>query len=149
MDLLEEITHPQPLKEFLDAAFAVYSASQAWVTDFELHPKSVVRDMYERAMTFGDYINYYKLARSEGLVLRYLSDAYRAARQTIPTRPRPRSCSTSSSGWASWCGRSTRACSTSGTSWSTRERSWMASRCCRPLRPGSRPTRGRSGPGAQ
>jgi superfamily II RNA helicase len=84
MDLLEDVTHPMPLKEFLDGAFATYSASQAWVTDFELHPKSVVRDMYERAMTFGDYINYYKLARSEGLVLRYLSDAYRAARQTIP-----------------------------------------------------------------
>jgi superfamily II RNA helicase len=84
MDLLEEITHPMPLKEFLDAAFATYAASQAWVTDFDLHPKSVVRDMYERAMTFGDYVNYYKLARSEGLVLRYLSDAYRAARQTIP-----------------------------------------------------------------
>jgi superfamily II RNA helicase len=84
MDLLEDITHPKPLKAFLDAAFETYSASQAWVTDFELRPKSVVRDMYERAMTFGDYINYYKLARSEGLVLRYLSDAYRAARQTIP-----------------------------------------------------------------
>jgi superfamily II RNA helicase len=84
MELLEEITHPQPLKELLDAAFATYSATQAWVNDFELKPKSVVRDMYERAMTFGDYINYYKLARSEGLVLRYLSDAYRAARQTIP-----------------------------------------------------------------
>jgi hypothetical protein len=40
--------------------------------------------MYERAMTFADYVGYYKLARSEGLVLRYLSDAYRAARQTIP-----------------------------------------------------------------
>jgi hypothetical protein len=84
MDLLEEITHPQPLKAFLHAAFETYSATQAWVADFELHPKSVVRDMFERAMTFGDYINYYKLARSEGLVLRYLSDAYRAARQTIP-----------------------------------------------------------------
>jgi hypothetical protein len=84
MELLEEITHPKPLKAFLDAAFETYSASQAWVTDFELKPKSVVRDMYERAMTFGDYVNYYKLARSEGLVLRYLSDAYRAARQTIP-----------------------------------------------------------------
>jgi superfamily II RNA helicase len=84
MDLLEDITHPQPLKRFLDAAFETYSASQAWVTDFELHPKTVVRDMFERAMTFGDYINYYKLARSEGLVLRYLSDAFRAARQTIP-----------------------------------------------------------------
>src|ERR1700744_2963304 len=75
MDLLEEITHPKPLEAFLAAAFETYSATQAWVTDFELHPKSVVRDMYERAMTFGDYTNYYKLARSEGLGLRYLSDA--------------------------------------------------------------------------
>jgi superfamily II RNA helicase len=80
MELLEQITHPKPLEELLDAAFTTYRASQPWVGDFELKPKSVVRDLYERAMTF----NHYKLARSEGLVLRYLSDAYRAARQTIP-----------------------------------------------------------------
>jgi hypothetical protein len=85
MQLLEAIEHPQPLRELLDEAFATYSSTQAWVTDFELRPKAVVRDLFERAMTFTDYINYYKLARSEGLVLRYLSDAYRAARQTIPT----------------------------------------------------------------
>ena len=84
MELLEEITWPKPLDELLQAAFATYRASQPWVGDFELSPKSVVRDLYERAMTFNDYIGYYKLARSEGLVLRYLSDAYRAARQTIP-----------------------------------------------------------------
>jgi hypothetical protein len=84
MELLEEVTHPQPLKELLDAAFEQYSATQPWVADFELRPKTVVRDMYERAMTFADYIGYYKLARSEGLVLRYLSDAYRAVRQTVP-----------------------------------------------------------------
>lgn len=84
MELLENITHPKPLDELLTAAMETYSSTQPWVADFELKPKSVVRDMYERAMTFGDYVNYYKLARSEGLVLRYLSDAYRAARQTIP-----------------------------------------------------------------
>ena len=84
MELLEEISWPKPLDELLQAAFATYRASQPWVGDFELSPKSVVRDLYERAMTFNDYIGYYKLARSEGLVLRYLSDAYRAARQTIP-----------------------------------------------------------------
>jgi hypothetical protein len=84
MELLETVTHPQPLKEVLDAAFATYAASQPWVRDFELSPKSVVRDMVERAMTFGEYCALYKLSRSEGLVLRYLSDAFRAARQTIP-----------------------------------------------------------------
>jgi superfamily II RNA helicase len=84
MELLEQITWPKPLEELLDAAFQTYRASQPWVGDFELSPKSVVRDLYERAMTFNDYIGFYKLNRSEGLVLRYLSDAYRAARQTIP-----------------------------------------------------------------
>ena len=84
MELLEEVTHPKPMEELLDAAFETYRASQPWASDFELSPKSVVRDMYERAMTFNEYIGFYKLNRSEGLVLRYLSDAYRAARQTIP-----------------------------------------------------------------
>jgi hypothetical protein len=84
MELLEEITYPRPLDELLSAAFSTYAASQPWVADFELRPKSVVRDMYERAMSFGEFVAFYKLARSEGVVLRYLSDAYRAARQTIP-----------------------------------------------------------------
>lgn len=84
MELLEQITYPKPLDELLTAAFETFSAAQPWIRDFELHPKSVVRDMYERAMSFGEYVAYYKIARSEGVVLRYLSDAYRAASQTIP-----------------------------------------------------------------
>ncbi|WP_082763569.1 RNA helicase [Frondihabitans sp. PAMC 28766] len=84
MELLEEVTWPKPLDELLTALFETYKASQPWIGDFELSPKSVVRDLYERAMTFTDYVNFYGLARSEGLVLRYLSDAYRALRQTIP-----------------------------------------------------------------
>ncbi|WP_308468943.1 DEAD/DEAH box helicase [Rathayibacter soli] len=84
MELLEQVTHPQPLAELLAQSFETYSAHQPWVRDFELSPKSVVRDMYERAMSFAEYISFYKLPRSEGVVLRYLSDAYRAARQTIP-----------------------------------------------------------------
>lgn len=84
MELLEQVTYPKPLDELLTAAFETFSAAQPWIRDFELHPKSVVRDMYERAMSFGEYVAYYKIARSEGVVLRYLSDAYRAASQTIP-----------------------------------------------------------------
>ena len=84
MALLEEIAHPKPLDELLSYAFETYKLSQPWIADFELSPKSVVRDMYERAMSFGEFVAFYKLARSEGVVLRYLSDAYRAARQTIP-----------------------------------------------------------------
>ena len=84
MELLEEITYPKPLEELLAQSFEVFASSQPWVRDFELSPKSVVRDMFERALSFGEFISFYQLARSEGLVLRYLSDAYRAIRQTVP-----------------------------------------------------------------
>jgi hypothetical protein len=40
--------------------------------------------MFERAMTFGEFVAFYGLTRSEGMVLRYLSDAYKALRQTVP-----------------------------------------------------------------
>ncbi|KAA9106443.1 DEAD/DEAH box helicase [Microbacterium rhizomatis] len=85
MELLEEITYPKPLEELLAQSFEVFASSQPWVRDFELSPKSVVRDMFERALSFAEHIQLYSLARSEGLVLRYLSDAYRAIRQTVPS----------------------------------------------------------------
>ncbi|NQX25063.1 RNA helicase [Curtobacterium sp. VKM Ac-2852] len=88
MELLEEITWPKPLDELLTAAYEAYAAEQPWVLDFQLSPKAVVRDMYERAMTFGDFVRFYQLTRSEGLVLRYLSDAYRTMRQTIAEEQR-------------------------------------------------------------
>src|ERR1700712_4160096 len=84
MEALEAVTHPRPHAELLQEAFITFAGTQPWVTDFELRPKSVVRDLYERAMTFGEFIAFYKLARSEGVVLRYLSDAYRALGQTVP-----------------------------------------------------------------
>ncbi|WP_438853971.1 DEAD/DEAH box helicase [Agromyces sp. M3QZ16-3] len=84
MALLEEVTWPKPLDELLAHAFEAFASSQPWVRDFELSPKSVVRDMFERSMSFGEYVSFYQLQRSEGLVLRYLSDAFRAIRQTVP-----------------------------------------------------------------
>ncbi|WP_455133637.1 DEAD/DEAH box helicase [Microbacterium aurum] len=88
MALLEEVSWPKPLAELLAQSFEVFASSQPWVRDFELSPKSVVRDMFERAMSFAEYVSFYQLARSEGLVLRYLSDAYRAVRQTVPADAR-------------------------------------------------------------
>ncbi|MFD2078956.1 Helicase conserved C-terminal domain-containing protein [Actinopolymorpha cephalotaxi] len=84
MELLEDVTHPRPLVDLLDAAYDMYRRGHPWVADHELSPKSVVRDMYEQAMTFVEYVGLYGLTRSEGLVLRYLADAFRALRQTVP-----------------------------------------------------------------
>jgi superfamily II RNA helicase len=84
MELLEDVTWPKPLEELLEHTYEVYRRSHPWIAETPLSPKSVVRDMYERAMTFGEYVAFYSLARSEGIVLRYLGDAYRALRQTVP-----------------------------------------------------------------
>ena len=88
MELLEEVSWPKPLQELLEHTYEVYRRSHPWVAEDALSPKCVVRDLYERAMTFGEYVAYYGLTRSEGLVLRYLGDAYRALRQTVPERVR-------------------------------------------------------------
>jgi superfamily II RNA helicase len=88
MELLEEITYPQPLAELLEFAFETYRAGNPWAADAELSPKSVVRDMWEQAMTFRELVNTYGLTRSEGAVLRYLSDAFKALRSGVPADAR-------------------------------------------------------------
>ncbi|UIJ35939.1 RNA helicase [Allobranchiibius sp. GilTou73] len=84
MELLEEVTWPRPLAELLDAAFETYRSNQPWVGDNALSPKAVVREMYSYAWSFADLVKQYELSRSEGIVLRYLTDAYRTLRQTVP-----------------------------------------------------------------
>jgi hypothetical protein len=88
MELLEEISYPKPLEELLGHAFEVYTRTNPWARDAHLSPKSVVRDMWERAMTFRELVNTYGLTRSEGAVLRYLSDAFKALRSGVPAAAR-------------------------------------------------------------
>ena len=84
MERLEEITHPQPLKELIDEAFEAYTREVPWARDYEPRPKSVVREMVERAFGFRDFVSAYDLGRAEGTVLRYLSDAFRTIERTVP-----------------------------------------------------------------
>ena len=60
----------------------------SWAADGLLSPKSVVREMWERAFTFREFVNTYGLTRSEGAVLRYLSDAFKALRSGVPAAAR-------------------------------------------------------------
>ncbi|MCC2593533.1 DUF3516 domain-containing protein [Tessaracoccus sp. OS52] len=84
MAILDEVTWPKPLEEKLNHAHLEYGALHPWLLETPVSPKSIVRDMYTAAMTFGEYVAHLKVQRSEGLMLRYLSDAYRALRQTVP-----------------------------------------------------------------
>ncbi len=88
MALLEDIDYPMPLADLIDVAYEAYRKGAPWVAEYQPEPKSVVRDMYERAMTYSEYVAFYGLTRSEGVVLRYFADAYRALRRTIPTSAR-------------------------------------------------------------
>ncbi|WNE94425.1 DUF3516 domain-containing protein [Streptomyces luomodiensis] len=84
MERLQDISYPKPLEELLSHAYGLYRKSHPWVGDHPLSPKSVIRDMYERAMTFTEFTSFYDLARTEGIVLRYLASAYKALDHTVP-----------------------------------------------------------------
>ncbi len=84
MARLAEVTWPKPEAEFIEPAFEVFARHHPWVGHLRPSPKSVVRDMVEHADTFNQYVSRYGLKRSEGLVLRYLTDCYKALAQTVP-----------------------------------------------------------------
>jgi hypothetical protein len=86
--LLDDVSYPKPLEELLAHAYEVYLQTNPWAADGRLSPKSVVREMWERAMTFREYVSVYGLVRSEGAVLRYLSDAFKALRSGVPAAAR-------------------------------------------------------------
>jgi superfamily II RNA helicase len=85
MERVEEISWPKPLEELLEQSYEQFAEGQPWARDFDLAPKTVVRDMYERAMSFAEFTGFYDLARAEGVVLRYLSDAYRTLQHSVPS----------------------------------------------------------------
>jgi len=88
MELLDDVTYPKPLEELLGYAFATYLQSNPWAADGQLSPKSIVRETWERAFGFREFVNTYGLIRSEGAVLRYLSDAFKALRSGVPAAAR-------------------------------------------------------------
>jgi superfamily II RNA helicase len=83
---LEKVEHPKPNADFVYATFNEFAARHPWVGTENIRPKSVAREMVERCISFNDYVREYELQRSEGLLLRYLSEAYKTLTQTVPER---------------------------------------------------------------
>jgi superfamily II RNA helicase len=84
MERLEEVTYPQPGKDFIYDTFNKFRAKHPWVQSEGIRPKSIAREMFEEYMDFEDYINDYKLERSEAILLRHLSEVYKVLAQTVP-----------------------------------------------------------------
>ncbi len=81
---LEKMEHPKPNRDFVYATFNDFAARHPWVGAENIRPKSVAREMLERFVSFNDYVREYGLERSEGVLLRYLSQAYKTLVQTVP-----------------------------------------------------------------
>jgi superfamily II RNA helicase len=84
MEALEKITYDKPLAEFIYATFNEFEKKHPWVLEENIHPKSIVRDMFSRGATFNEYVLEYGLARAEGLLLRYLSQTFKTLVQNVP-----------------------------------------------------------------
>ncbi|MDW3219270.1 MAG: DUF3516 domain-containing protein [Acidimicrobiales bacterium] len=84
MNRLEEVTWPRPEADFIEPAFEIFARHHPWVGRDRVSPKAVAREMLEFAETFNQFVARYGLKRSEGLVLRYLTDVYKTLVQTVP-----------------------------------------------------------------
>lgn len=84
MERLEEVTHPKPLSDFIYGTFNNFRGKHPWVGGEDIKPKSIGRELFEGYMSFGDYVKRYGLQRSEGVLLRYLSQLYKTLDQSVP-----------------------------------------------------------------
>jgi hypothetical protein len=81
---LDDVTHPQPSAELIWDAFERFREVHPWVSVDLLKPKSIGREMVEEFLPFAEYIRRYGLQRSEGILLRYLSQLYKTLHQNVP-----------------------------------------------------------------
>ncbi|MGV3620587.1 MAG: DUF3516 domain-containing protein, partial [Archangium sp.] len=88
MQELEKVEYPKPLAPLIYGTFDEFVAKHPWVASENIRPKSIARELFETAQTFNDYVKDYGLQRSEGVLLRYLSDAYKTLMQNVPEAAR-------------------------------------------------------------
>jgi predicted ArsR family transcriptional regulator len=88
VERLKQVTHPQPKADFLYGTFEGFRDLHPWVGSRDIRPKAVGREIYERYMSFADFVREYGLQREEGVLLRYLSQLYKTLEQNVPEAAR-------------------------------------------------------------
>jgi len=81
---LDAMEWPKPNRDFIYETFNAFADRHPWVGHENVRPKSVAREMYEGFASFDDYVRSYGLERSEGVLLRYLSQVYKTMAETVP-----------------------------------------------------------------
>ncbi len=85
---LDEVAPPAPDAEFVEETFRLFAEQHPWVGDADIRPKSVAREMFEGCRGFAEFARDYRLARSEGVLLRYLSQVHNTLVSTVPQAAR-------------------------------------------------------------
>ena len=86
MEELDKLEWPKPNRDFIYDTFNAFADKHPWVGEDNIAPKSVAREILERFCGFHDYVRDLGLQRFEGVLLRYLSEAFRALNQSVPVR---------------------------------------------------------------
>ncbi len=86
MEKLDALEWPKPNRDFIYETFNAFSDRHPWVGSENIAPKSVAREILERFCGFSDYVRDYGLQRVEGVLLRYLSEAYKTLAQSVPAK---------------------------------------------------------------
>ncbi|HJV23525.1 MAG TPA: DUF3516 domain-containing protein, partial [Holophagaceae bacterium] len=84
MEELEKLEYPKPLRDFIYGTFNAFADQHPWVGQENIRPKSIVREMFERYLSFGEYVRTYELQRAEGLLLRHLNSTFKVLAKTVP-----------------------------------------------------------------
>jgi len=88
VERLKEVSHPKPRADFFYGTFEGFRDLHPWVGGQDIRPKAVAREIYERYMSFADFVREYGLQRNEGVLLRYLSQLYKTLDQNVPEAAR-------------------------------------------------------------
>ncbi len=81
---LDQVTWPRPSADFLHASYQVFAEHHPWLGEHDVRPKSIAREMVERYLDFAAYVRELGIARSEGVLLRYLSDVHNTLARNVP-----------------------------------------------------------------
>ena len=84
MARLEEVTHPKPNAESIYQLFNAFRERNPWAFQDSVRPKGIGTEIWETYADFNDYVRSYGIQRSEGLLLRYLSQLFKVLSQTVP-----------------------------------------------------------------
>lgn len=85
---LQDISWPKPNADAIYDFFNNYKEAHPWLTGEAIRPKSIIREMAELYTSFADYVKELGLQRSEGVLLRYLTEGYKALVQNVPVESR-------------------------------------------------------------